>query len=217
MAMSASFIPFSIPFTSADMPTKLDTPRMIPSIVSTERNLCAQISFNPTMMALTKFMAVGEAPLHYRGGDAFVPIACSSSGKIQPSSSCHLISVLLLHSHAPIQPCQTRIHFFGNLPVANFNSSRRNRGDFRIMRHQRDRSPFLAQLAEQLQDGLAGVRVEVSGWFIREHYFGIVHQCSRNGDALLLHAGNLHRTMPGPILQADQLQRGQRALAPFAA
>src|SRR4051794_16114649 len=54
--MSASFIPFSIPLTSADMPTRLDTPRMMPSIVSRERNLCAQISFNPTPMAFSKFM-----------------------------------------------------------------------------------------------------------------------------------------------------------------
>src|SRR5204863_6286683 len=46
---SASFAPFSIPATKADMATKLDTPRMIPSMVSSERNLCAQISRNPAM------------------------------------------------------------------------------------------------------------------------------------------------------------------------
>ena len=56
MAMSASFIPFSIPFTSADIATRLETPKMIPSIVSNERNLFAQISFSPTAMALKKFM-----------------------------------------------------------------------------------------------------------------------------------------------------------------
>src|SRR4051812_37343016 len=56
MAISASFIPFSIPLTSADIPTRLETPRMIPNIVSRERNLCAQISFNPTAMAFSKFM-----------------------------------------------------------------------------------------------------------------------------------------------------------------
>src|SRR5438034_11591354 len=49
MATSASFAPFSIPATKADMATKLDTPRMIPSMVSSERNLCAQISRNPAM------------------------------------------------------------------------------------------------------------------------------------------------------------------------
>src|SRR6185436_12431917 len=57
--MSASFIPFSMPFVIADMPTRLETPRMIPSIVSNERNLCAQISLRPTEMALEKFMKNG--------------------------------------------------------------------------------------------------------------------------------------------------------------
>jgi hypothetical protein len=54
MAIRASFIPFSIPFTSADMPTRLETPRMIPSMVRRERNLFAQISLKPTAMALSQ-------------------------------------------------------------------------------------------------------------------------------------------------------------------
>ncbi len=52
MAIMASFMPFSIPFTSAAMATRLATPRMMPSMVSSERNLCAQISFSPTMTLL---------------------------------------------------------------------------------------------------------------------------------------------------------------------
>jgi hypothetical protein len=47
IAMSASFAPFSMPAINADIATRLETPRMIPSIVSNERNLCAQISRNP--------------------------------------------------------------------------------------------------------------------------------------------------------------------------
>ena len=47
MAISASRAPFSMPETSADMATRLETPRIIPSIVSSERNLCAQISRMP--------------------------------------------------------------------------------------------------------------------------------------------------------------------------
>ena len=43
-----SRIPFSMPLTSADMATRLETPRMMPSMVSNERNLCAQISLKPT-------------------------------------------------------------------------------------------------------------------------------------------------------------------------
>src|SRR5436305_13013348 len=58
MAIIDSFIPFSMPLTSAAMPTRLATPRMMPSIVSSERNLCAQISLNPTKMALNTFILV---------------------------------------------------------------------------------------------------------------------------------------------------------------
>src|SRR5262249_17442963 len=37
-----------------------DTPRMMPSIVSKERNLCAQISLKPMESALNRFMQSGE-------------------------------------------------------------------------------------------------------------------------------------------------------------
>src|SRR2546427_3599565 len=57
MAINASLAPTSIPLTSADIATRLDTPRMMPSIVSSERNLCAQISLNPMRMALQRFTA----------------------------------------------------------------------------------------------------------------------------------------------------------------
>src|ERR1043166_2005321 len=49
-------MPFSMPFTIADIPMRLDTPRMMPSMVSSERNLCAQISLRPMAMALEKFI-----------------------------------------------------------------------------------------------------------------------------------------------------------------
>ncbi len=52
-----SFMPFSMPLMMAAMPTRLATPRMMPSMVSSERNLCDQTSFRPTMMVFTRFMA----------------------------------------------------------------------------------------------------------------------------------------------------------------
>ena len=50
-------MPFSMPFTMADMATRLETPRMMPSMVRAERNLCAQISFSPIKMALVRFIS----------------------------------------------------------------------------------------------------------------------------------------------------------------
>jgi hypothetical protein len=62
MATMASFMPFSMPLMIADMPTNEATPRMMPSIVSIERNLCAQISFRPTAMVLKRFISRSGAP-----------------------------------------------------------------------------------------------------------------------------------------------------------
>lgn len=56
-----SFIPFSIPFTNADMAMRLATPSMMPNIVKKERNLCAQISSRPTRMAFRSDKAWGYA------------------------------------------------------------------------------------------------------------------------------------------------------------
>ena len=56
MAMSDSFMAFSMPFTTADIATRLLTPRMMPSMVSIDRNRFAQISLNPTRMALNRNM-----------------------------------------------------------------------------------------------------------------------------------------------------------------
>src|SRR5688572_9316963 len=58
MATSASFIPCSIPLTRADIATRLDTPRMMPSIVSNDRNLWAQISLSPIEMGLHRSIAL---------------------------------------------------------------------------------------------------------------------------------------------------------------
>ncbi len=61
MAIIVSFIPFSMPLMMAAMPTRLATPRMIPSIVSRERNLWDHTSFRPTMMVLKKFTPTRNA------------------------------------------------------------------------------------------------------------------------------------------------------------
>ncbi len=66
--MSASFIPFSMPFVSADIATRLDTPRMMPSIVSNERNLFARISSSPTATALNQFIGLRIADCGLRIG-----------------------------------------------------------------------------------------------------------------------------------------------------
>jgi hypothetical protein len=57
IATSASLAPFSIPATSADIATKLETPRMMPNIVSKERNLCDHISLSPVWIVIQSWLA----------------------------------------------------------------------------------------------------------------------------------------------------------------
>ena len=61
MATRASLAPFSMPATRADMATRLETPRMMPSIVSRERNLCAQISRTPARIEMPSCAQNGGA------------------------------------------------------------------------------------------------------------------------------------------------------------
>src|SRR5882724_10560170 len=55
VAINASLAATSRPLTKADIAIRLEAPRMIPSIVRSERNLCAQISLSPMLMALQRF------------------------------------------------------------------------------------------------------------------------------------------------------------------
>src|SRR5512140_157876 len=61
IATSASLAPFSMPATRADIATRLATPRMMPSIVRNERNLCAQISRSPVWIVITSWAEVGRS------------------------------------------------------------------------------------------------------------------------------------------------------------
>jgi hypothetical protein len=59
------------------------------------------------------------------------------------------------------------------------------------------------QLLEELHDLPAGGRVEISRRLVREHEAGSIHQSPRDGDALALAPGELARTVPAAIRQAE--------------
>src|SRR5947207_335439 len=63
---------------------------------------------------------------------------------------------------------QFRIELVRDLAVADFNPARRDGGNFRVVRDERDGSPLLAELAKQSQNRFAGVRVQVGGRFVGE-------------------------------------------------
>src|SRR5687767_6397993 len=104
----------------------------------------------------------------------------------------------------------------GDFPVADFDSARGAGGDFGVVSDEGDGAAFLAKLAKEFEDGLAGVGVEVAGGFIREDDARVVHQRAGDGGALLLAAGKLHGAMFGAILHADHFESGEGAVLAFA-
>ena len=60
---------------------------------------------------------------------------------------------------------------------------------------------------QHLHDIFAVLRIEVACWFVGKDERRVVHDGAGHGRALLLSAGELLGTMPGPGTQVDQLQR----------
>lgn len=54
--------------------------------------------------------------------------------------------------------------------------------------HHDDRAAFAIELQEHFHDFLFGFAVEVSCGFVGENDFGVIDECSGDGDALLLSA-----------------------------
>ena len=61
-----------------------------------------------------------------------------------------------------------------------------------------DGAALMGEFAEEVEDELAGVGVEVSGGLVGEDNLGVVDEGACDGDALLLAAGEL----VGPVLDA---------------
>ena len=77
--------------------------------------------------------------------------------------------------------------------------------------HNRD-AQLLVDVLDQGQDSMGGVGVQCAGGFIAEQNFGVRCQCTGNGNALLLAAGQLCRVGVGLIGQAHHFQQLSGAL-----
>jgi hypothetical protein len=73
----------------------------------------------------------------------------------------------------------------------------------------------VAEPLEDVEDLLGRVRVEVAGRLVREDQVGRVDERAGDCDALLLPTRQLVRAVLGARRQADELERGLRALAAF--
>ena len=74
------------------------------------------------------------------------------------------------------------------------------RGPIVVVRHKDDgQAIVLVEFLEHCEDFLAGARIEVSGRFIGEQQWRMIHEGAGDGDALLLAAGKLRWLVVDPL------------------
>src|SRR5882672_3529276 len=79
-------------------------------------------------------------------------------------------------------------------------------GEPRVVRDHHDGGAALVQLGEELHDGVAVLRIEVTRGLVREEHGGLAGEGAGDGDALLLAAGELRGKMLGAMAHADLLE-----------
>src|SRR2546427_1174592 len=89
-------------------------------------------------------------------------------------------------------------------------------GGVRVVRHHHDGLlELLVQPLEQRQDLLGGLAIEVTGRLVRHEDRGVGRDGARDGDALLLAAGELARIVAHPVAEADERERRLDVLFPL--
>ena len=86
-----------------------------------------------------------------------------------------------------------------DLPVEHVDDPAREVGVGRRVGHHDDGRAFLVELAEHAHDFFAVRRVEVAGRLVGEDQLGLPDKRAGDGDALLLAARQLGRTMLGSV------------------
>src|SRR6185437_2290285 len=84
----------------------------------------------------------------------------------------------------------------------------------RIVCHHADGRARAMQLGKQLHHLIAVLAVEIAGGLVSENDEWLARNRARNGDALLLAAGELRRIMSEPVRHSRSLQCAERAFAP---
>src|SRR5438132_6121299 len=78
-----------------------------------------------------------------------------------------------------------------NPSIPNMNDARRLPRHIILMRDNDDRVAMVVQVAEEVEDLAAGLRVEVAGRLVGQQQRRLVHQRAGDGDALALSSGQL--------------------------
>jgi len=102
---------------------------------------------------------------------------------------------------------------FFDAAVAQRNHARTAFGDVRIMGHDQDgRTEPPVQVANQLQDVGARMRIEIAGRLVREKHGGIHRESAGDGAALAFTAGQFVRQVVEAVREANRVQQLARAI-----
>ena len=142
------------------------TPMMMPSIVSAERSLLMRSAASAMRSVARKFMARPPPPALPRRG-----------------------------SHAPRASLRRVRRVDDQAAVAEGEQARGEGGDVVLVGDDDDGDAAAVELLQQRHHLDAGRRVERAGRLVGEDQLGIVDQRPRDGDALLLAAGELRRVV----------------------
>ncbi len=158
------------------------TPKMMPSIVSTERSLCRSRLFVPICIVRKGRRARRQTEwpsphfLFERGGRRF------RRRNVAPLIDDNAIDHAVLH----------------------VDDAAGARGGVRIVRDEDDGFAALVQAIHQVENFLARFGIEIAGGFVRQNHERIVDERSRHGHALLLSAGELVRAMIQTVAKPDE-------------
>src|SRR5687767_11190977 len=179
------------------------TPMIIPSIVRTVRIL---LRFS-ALSAIRRVMKIDMCFLAHRG------LRLNERRRHVRGVVVGRRQVLeLLDRHPPVRDLLIEL----DLAVPELDQPRAVFGDIHFVRdeHHGD-AVFHVQLLEDVHDLDARPCIEVSSRLVREDDRRLVDQRPRDGDALLLPAGELIRVVIHPLAEADDLEHFLRAAVPF--
>lgn len=69
-------------------------------------------------------------------------------------------------------------------------------------------SVVAGERVQEVKDRVGGLTIEIASRFVSYQELGVVNNGSGDGDPLFLSAGELRRTMVGPVGKADEVESG---------
>ena len=166
------------------------TPMMIPSVVSAERRALRR----------SERSAVAEVRARKRRSATTLRLAFGATAGMLADVADAVISLVGRCQHAAV--------IVVHQAVADPDDAVGVRGDRRIVSHQHDRQAILAvELAEEVEDLLAGRGVEVAGGLVGDQQGAAVDQRPGDGDPLLLAAREPRRLVVEPVAQPDPFEQ----------